>query len=217
MENSNPLKDLQEIRRMMESSSKFLSLSGLSGVFAGLTALGGATWAWLEINRFLKLQDHYYFSGTLNSRIGELEFRLLFIAVAILIVAVGFGFFFTWLKARRSGDNIFSPLSFRMMRSLIVPLGFGGLFTIGLYYHGAYGLIPSATLVFYGMSLLNASKYVHDDIKYLALCQMALGIVALFTLNTPWSGLICWTIGFGVLHIVYGLIMYIKYDRKPSN
>lgn len=217
MNKTNPLEDLHEIRRMMEGSSKFLSLSGLSGIFAGLTALAGAAWAYFEINKFTRLSNHYLFSGNWERKAYELELKLLFIAILILIVALGFGVLFTWLKAKRENKSIITPLSFRLVRSLLVPLFFGGAFTLGLYYHGAHLLIPSATLIFYGMSLLNASKYVHVDIKYLALCQMLLGVVALFMMKKPWSGLVFWAIGFGILHIVYGTIMYFKYDRKQTS
>jgi len=216
MNEKNPLDDLQEIRKMMEGSSKFLSLSGLSGIFAGLTALAGATWAWFEISRFIKLELHYLVLGRLDQRYASLELRLLLIGALVLVVALVFGVLFTWLKAKRENKSIITPISFRLVRSLMVPLFFGGCFTLGLYYNGYYEIVPSATMIFYGMSLLNASKYVHVDIKYLALSQMILGVVALFMMAEPWSGLIFWAIGFGVLHIVYGTIMYFKYDRKKT-
>ena len=46
---TNPGEDLQAIREIMERSSKFLSLSGLSGIFAGVCALIGAAIAWFII------------------------------------------------------------------------------------------------------------------------------------------------------------------------
>ena len=211
MKNTNPLEDLQEIRRMMEGSSKFLSLSGLSGIFAGLTALTGAWFARKEIITFRKKYVFYDLQGRLKEGFWELDKRLMLIAFLVLIVALGFGVFFTWLKARKSGSSLVTPLSFRLVRSMMVPLFFGGLFCFALYWHGFIGAISPAMLIFYGMALLNASKYVHADIKYLALCEMALGVVGMFYI---YHGLIFWSIGFGVLHILYGTIMYFKYDRK---
>jgi len=195
----------------MEQSSKFLSLSGLSGVFAGLTALAGASWAWLEIEYFETRWLHYHASGSVDTKIQELEFRLGLIALLVLIFAITFGVFFTWLKAKRQQKSILTNLSLRLVISLMVPLAFGGAFTLGLYYHEAYFFVAPATLIFYGMALLNASKYVHLDIKYLALCQMALGVISLFNLG---NGIYYWAVGFGVLHIFYGIIMYLKYDRN---
>lgn len=211
MNNKNPIEDLKEIRKMMENSSKFLSLSGLSGVFAGLTALAGAWLAYNEIKSFEKLLPHYYLQGRLDQGYDALSFRLAVIAGIILIVALCFGILFTWLKAKRQNIKLWTPLSIRLIISLMVPLGFGGLFIIGLYYQGFYTLIAPATLIFYGMALLNGSKYVHVDIKYLALCEITLGVISVFKLH---YGITFWAIGFGVLHILYGMIMYFKYDRK---
>lgn len=210
MSKTDALDDLKEIRKMMEGSSKFLSLSGLSGVFAGLTALVGAYLAWLEIEDFQKKYIFYELQGRVEEGFWELDKRLMIIAAGTLILALFFGVLFTWLKAKRRGENILSKLSFRMLLSLMTPLFFGGVFCIGLYYHGMWGAIAPATLIFYGMALLNASKYVHADIKYLALCEMALGVVAMFSI---YNGLIFWVIGFGFLHIIYGAILYFKYDR----
>jgi len=211
MTNKNPIEDLKEIRKMMESSSKFLSLSGLSGIFAGATALLGAWLAYLEIEKYRELLPYFYLQGRLAEGEQELSIRLFLIAIGILIVALAGGFFFTWLKAKKQKKQLFTALSLRLIISLAVPLFFGGLFIIGLYYHGAYPLIAPATLIVYGMTLLNGSKYVHVDIKYLALCEMALGVIAIFKLH---YGFTAWIIGFGVLHILYGTIMYFKYDRN---
>lgn len=211
MNEKNPIEDLKEIRKMMESSSKFLSLSGLSGIFAGLTALAGAWLANEQIKDFEQRMVFYHLQNRLAEGEQTLMLRLVLIALSVLVVAVTFGILFTWLKARKQHKKLWTPLSFRLVISLLVPLSFGGLFIAGLYYHGAYPLVAPATLLVYGLALLNGSKYVHVDIKYLALCQMALGVFSIFYLQ---YGFLAWIIGFGVLHILYGTIMYFKYDRK---
>ncbi|WP_066759585.1 hypothetical protein [Crocinitomix algicola] len=211
MNDKNPIEDLKAIRKMMESSSKFLSLSGLSGIFAGLTAIVGAYFAHLEIKHWNLLMPHYYLQGRGQEGYETLSLRLLLIALIILVIALSFGVFFTWLKARKLDKSIWTPLSMRLVISIMIPLGFGGMFCIGLYVQGYPELIAPAMLIFYGFSLLNGSKYVHNDIKFLALCEMALGVISLLDLN---KGIMYWTIGFGILHIFYGAIMYFKYDRK---
>ncbi|WP_027418345.1 membrane protein [Crocinitomix catalasitica] len=203
--------DLREIRRMMEESTKFLSLSGLSGVFAGITALVGAYFAHLEIKHFSNNYITYEILGKTSIASQELSKQLLLIAGTVLLVAIGTGFLFTWLKAKKENKQLVSKLSIRLIISLGVPLFFGGAFVLALFYHGFYGLVAPATLIFYGLALLNCSKYVHVDIKYLALCEMALGVAAAFFL---YYGIYFWAVGFGVLHILYGAIMYFKYDRK---
>lgn len=211
MTDKNPLEDLREIRRLMENSSKFLSLSGLSGIFAGLAALGGAWLAQKQIDHYENLGYFYYIQDRMADWSYELSIRLLGIALLVLVVAVSFGVLFTWLKAKQQGKKLWTTLSIRLVISLSVPLFFGGLFLAGLFYQGAYMLIPGATLLIYGMALLNATKYVHQDIKILALAEMALGIYSIFDLTFGMYGLI---IGFGIFHILYGTFMYFKYDRK---
>lgn len=211
MSKINPIDDLQEIRKMMESSSKFISLSGLSGVFAGLTALAGAVGAYLLMSDFSRRALHYQSSGKFQAQIDVLEFSLMILAFLVLIIAVGFAIFFTGLKARKNGQKLLSPVAFRLVRSMFTPLIFGGVFTIGLYYHNLYLLIAPAMLIFYGMSLLNASKYVQVEMKYLAVSQMLLGTISVFL---PGFGLYFWALGFGVLHIIYGTIMWYKYDKQ---
>ena len=77
-------------------------------------------------------------------------------------------------------------------------------------YHQLFQFIPSLMLVFYGMALLNASKFSIDTIWYLAVLELILGIVAAFFVD---AGLWFWMIGFGILHIVYGFIIYYKYEQ----
>lgn len=218
---TNPIEDLQEIRKMMEGSSKFLSLSGLSGIFAGLTGLVGTFMAYLEIKHFENMYLSNQLAGTIVRAEWNLLTRLSIMALVVLVVALSFGFLFTWRKARKENQTLMSPLSFRLVRSLMVPLFFGGCFVIIAIYHGMIGIVVPATLIFYGMGLLNASKYVHVDIKYLAVSEMILGLIAFATLEYNYDGvmrmLIYWGLGFGVLHILYGTIIYFRYDAKKSN
>lgn len=220
MSKTNPLEDLQEIRRMMEGSSKFLSLSGLSGVFAGITALVGTYLAWLKVTHFEKLYMTNLTQGTLVKAEWNLMRDLGIMASLVLIIALVFGFFFTWLKARKENQKLVTPLSFRLIRSLMVPLFFGGCFVLIAIYHGMIGIVVPATLIFYGLALLNASKYVHVDIKYLAVSEMILGLAAFATMEYDYPGavrmLIYWGLGFGVLHVLYGTVIYFRYDYKKS-
>ena len=118
--------------------------------------------------------------------------------------------FFTTHKARRKGQAIWGPLTRRLLFNLALPLLAGGIFCLALFYHGQVGLIAPATLVFYGLALVNASKYTLDDIRHLGIAEIALGLAALFLLG---NGLEFWAIGFGVLHILYGTLLYFKYER----
>jgi hypothetical protein len=197
------LQDLSEIRSLMERSSKFISLSGLSGISAGVIATLGGVFTYFTILEYDK--DGSFFYNT------PLLIRLVSIGVTVLALALSFSIFFTLRKARRKGINIWNNNSKRLLESMVVPLIAGGLFCLFLL-KSAPHLVDAATLIFYGLALLNASKYTFDDIKIVAYIQIALGLLAGFA--THWSiSLLFWTLGFGIVHIVYGFIMYNKYDK----
>jgi len=196
--------DLSHIRSMMERSSRFISLSGLSGVFAGLSALIGG----LYVYQLFKINGLDYFDGEHKLYSVDLVSELVVIALIILFFALTFGIFFTIRKSRKYNLPIWTTATKKMLVNLAIPLVVGGVFCIALLYHQIYVLIAPATLLFYGLALINAEKYTFSDIKYLGFCELALGCVSLFFLG---YGLVFWIIGFGVLHILYGLIVFKKY------
>jgi hypothetical protein len=199
------LENLKEIRSLMERSSKFLSLSGLSGISAGVCALLGAWYAYAKL--------HVDGSGLLsNPEIRhEIVPQLVVEALIVLTFALLFGTLFTIRKARKQGLSVWNKTSKLLLLNLMIPLIAGGFFCLGMLYHGFFWLCFPATLVFYGVALVSASKYTLHDIFYLGIAEIVLGIIALFLAK---YNLICWAIGFGVLHIVYGSVMYFKYDRQ---
>lgn len=204
MENKNYQEDLQHIRKMMEKSSRFISLSGISGVFAGLFALAGAIYVYF----FFKKNGVDYFEGTVKYYEKDIITHLVIVAMVVMVLAISSGAYFTIKKSKAHHLQIWDATTKKLLYNFAIPLGIGGLFCAGLLYHGLHGLLSPATLIFYGLALFNAGNYTFSDIKYLGLCEMALGIVSLFFLG---YGLFFWAIGFGVLHIVYGLIMHKKY------
>ncbi len=214
-EKNKHLENIKEIRSIMERSSQFISLSGLSGVFVGITALFGALSIFLfKLKHF---SGRYYndkvYSGELHLKGVELSEFILFIIVSgfiMLILSLYFAYFFTNRNAKRKGLPVWSSSARRMIINLSIPLITGGLFCFVLIYHNLIYLIVPATLIFYGLALINASKYTLRDIRYLGLIEILLGLIASVWIG---YGLIFWAIGFGVLHIIYGLTMYWKYER----
>lgn len=197
--------DLVHIRSMMERSSRFISLSGLSGVFAGIFALIGASYA-----AFLfESNGMSYFDGLEKVYSDDLIFKLIVLAVVILVLALFSGFLFTYKKSKKNNLPIWTSTTKMMLLQLAIPLVVGGVFCLALIYHGLFVFLAPATLLFYGLAFVNAGKYTYSDIQYLGCFQLFLGSVSLFFLG---YGLIFWTLGFGILHIVYGTIMFKKYD-----
>ncbi|KOP37846.1 hypothetical protein DBB36_17670 [Flavobacterium sp. WLB] len=202
--NQKHQEDLAHIRSMMERSSRFISLSGLSGVFAGLSALIGG----LYVYQLFKVNGIEYFTDEHIILSGSLVSELIWIGVIILICAFVFGTFFTVRKSKKYNLPIWTSATKNMLFNLAVPLAAGGIFCLALIYHGYYGLVAPSTLLFYGLAVINAEKYTFSDIKYLGFSELLLGCISLFYIG---YGLIFWILGFGILHIAYGLVMFKKY------
>jgi hypothetical protein len=208
---SSPEETLSEIKHLMERSSRFISLSGFSGIFAGTYALLGGLAAYL-----------YYFrhAGTLDlqNRIGgntvegqqHLLSFLLFDGAVVLILAVGTGIYLTTRKARKDGNSLFDSAAKKLLANLSIPLVTGGLFCLAIIYHGHWFYLMPAMLIFYGLALVHASKYTRDVVRSLGIAEICLGLASLVIVG---YGLLFWSLGFGVLHIIYGAYMYNKYEK----
>jgi hypothetical protein len=201
--------DLKTIRKIMEESTRFLSLSGLSGIFAGIFAIAGALVAWFIIlqNGIIKYDE--LFRSLLLKETFTLRWQLISDAVIVLLLSVLFTLWFSRRKARLAGNALWTPVLQRLMVNMMVPLVTGGLFIIILLVQNHIQLIVPGMLIFYGLALVNAGKFTYGEIFYLGLLEIITGLVsALF----PGLGIYFWTFGFGFLHIVYGLFMYRKYE-----
>jgi len=210
-ENKQHLETLTEIRSLMEKSTKFISLSGLSVVAAGIVGLIGAIAAYVYLEIDFKAANYYDYAYN-NDGTTNFNFINFFIinASTVLIVALSFGIFFTARKAKKNNQTIWNASSKRLLANLFLPLITGGLFCMILFYHGLIGLIAPATLIFYGLALINAGKYTLIDIRYLGVCEIILGLISSVYIG---YGLLFWGIGFGVLHVVYGTLVYFKYEK----
>ena len=209
-QNNDPKEDLQAIRNMMERSSKFLSLSGLSGVVAGICALIGAAVAYFLILDSGQVQYDQYLRGLENASTSSVRSLLAADALVVLIFACLGAFYFSMLKSKKANQQLWTNSTRRLLGHLLIPLVTGGLFAIILVIRNDIQLVASVTLIFYGLSLVNAGKFTFGEIHYLGLTEIGLGILAGIFVN---HGLLFWTLGFGVMHIVYGIVMYYRYER----
>jgi hypothetical protein len=198
----------------MEKSTRFISLSGLSGVAAGVAGLVGAFLAQEHYRALLGLGSRMYGpSQNADEAFREHVSYLIADGAMVLLVALAAALWFTWRRSRRTGQGMWDGSARRLLVNLFIPLFVGGLFALALLASGAVHLVPAATLVFYGLALLNASKYTLDEIRWLGLSEALLGVVAAFW---PGAGLLFWALGFGVLHIFYGGLMYLRHERGTS-
>ncbi|MBP1664703.1 MAG: hypothetical protein H6Q19_1843 [Bacteroidetes bacterium] len=194
----NPGDDLKAIREMMEKSSKFLSLSGLSGIMAGVTAIAGAAFAY-----------HYLLTSVDADKAQKITV-LLIDAILVLISSLAFAIYFSWEKAKKNKLNFYNKVLIKTLYNLSIPLAAGGILCTAMLFRGQTDFIAATTLIFYGLALVNASKYTFEEIHYLGITEIILGLCAAIFIS---NGLIIWTIGFGFCHVIYGFIMYKKYDK----
>ena len=211
MNSNQNIEDLKHIRNMMERSSKFLSLSGFSGIAAGVIALAGAAVAYFVVFRQGAVRYDEYMRALGGGSTANIRLQVITLAFSTLVCAVGASWYFSLRKAKRAGMRLWTPAAKRTLYNFMLPLAAGGIFSISLIMTHNIHLIGSATLIFYGLALVNSSKFTVDEVHYLGLSEIALGIAAGFFLN---YGLLFWAFGFGVMHIVYGIRMYHKYDRQ---
>ena len=208
-ERNHELETLQDIKRIMERSSRFISLSGLSGIVAGVCALVGAYIAHNWITGYYGDDNGNGYNN--ETAFTELKLNLLLLAVAVLAIALASAYYLTWRKAKQDKLPLWDPASRKLLFNMLLPLVSGGLFILAMVQYDTWIFIAPACLIFYGIALVNASKFTLNEVKYLGICQIVLGLI-----NTQFIGygLYFWAFGFGILHIVYGIIMWNKYERK---
>jgi hypothetical protein len=206
MEEKDIYSELSSIRNLMERSTKFISLSGLSGIMAGIYALIGAFVGYKLVyteNSGLLYRDVYLSNPSI-------WWPLFLVAAAVLILSVITGIWLTIKQAQKKGESFWNPVSKRLLLNMAIPLITGGFFILIILFKGHYHIIASACLLFYGLALVSASQFTFTDVKWLGFCEIILGLLAALY---PGQGIVFWAIGFGVLHILYGAIMYFKYNQ----
>ena len=205
------LEAIQDIRRLMQRSSKFLSLSGLSGIAAGFWALVGSYFAYDWIHEYYVAYNETGYTGLAFQK---LKLSLILLAGAVLAAALVSAFYLTWRRASRNNMPVWDHTSRMLVANTLIPLVTGGLLILAmLLRYNEWQYVAPLCLIFYGLALVNGSKYTLSEIRYLGLTEIVLGLVS--TQYIGW-GLYFWAFGFGVLHIIYGFIMWWKNERVAS-
>lgn len=197
-------RDITEIRSMMERSSKFLSLSGLAGIMAGIYALAGA---------FISYKVLDFNPDDLANRSIQSEnslWKVVSLALIVLMLALGTAIYLSWRKASKSGEKLWNATTRRVLSAMAVPLVTGGLLILALMFKGLIGLMAPFTLIFYGLALYSTSKFTYEEVKTMGLIEIGLGLISTYYVQ---YGLLCWALGFGVVHIIYGIYLHYKYER----
>jgi hypothetical protein len=203
MEEKDVYKELSSIRELMERSSKFISLSGLSGILAGIYALAGAGLAYMLIQNSSPETIGLYGKPVIF-------WQWLLIAKVVLILSAVTAYWLSVRKAKSRQENVWNPVSRRLLAASGIPFFTGALFVGIMLLKGEYTTVASACLIFYGLALVAGSQFTFTEVKWLGIGEILLGLLALIL---PGHGLLLWAIGFGLLHILYGSIMHFKYER----
>jgi len=207
MESKNYLQDISDIKTMMHKSSRFLSISGLSGILAGIYALIGAFLGYKIIYANNIISVNGYRTLVLTQ---ERMFEIFFIALAVVLLSLITGVALSYMKAKKQSESLWDATSKRLVINFLIPLATGGFFILFLIEKEVYAFVAPLTLVFYGLACVNASKYTLGYIRYLGITMIVIGLLSVYFLG---YGLFFWALGFGVCHIIYGGIMHFKYDR----
>ena len=212
---NEPIQALEEIKQIMDRSSRFVSLSGWSGIAAGVCALVAAWLARKKFNEYAISENEYEARSnyTRDGNLLQLDRELLILAVITFIAAFFFAFLFTYLRSRKTGVPIWGFMARKVMINVAVPMIVGGLFIWRITDFGLYGLVAPACLIFYGLALINGSKFTLSEVRYLGYLQLILGVINLWAIG---YGVYFWAAGFGVLHILYGIVMWNKYERNEK-
>lgn len=201
------LDHLETIRSIMERSSKFISLSGWAGIFAGTYALISA-YIGVYLLNFNPTSYQYSLSKD-SPQLFHIPVILLLI-VALLNLSVITAVYFTFRKSKQQSLPLWNTTSKLLLEHISMPLVIGAILSILFYLNGFIGLIAPITLLFYGLSLHSASKFTYNEIKYLGGVQLLCGLLAIYWIE---YSMLLWSIGFGWAHIIYGAFMYQKYER----
>ncbi len=206
MKNSETyLSEIKEIRKMMEDSSRFLSLSGLSGILVGVFALVGAYFVGQFVYAEPIVQATIAMYGSFT--------KIIIIAVVVLVLSLLTVILLTYRRAKKAGKKTWNMGSKLMLLNLAIPLVTGGLLIIIFIRNDIVEIIAPGCLIFYGLALINAAKFTRQEIFWLGILEVSLGLMAALFSSL---GLIFWALGFGVLHIIYGTLMYFRYEYKTK-
>lgn len=205
MSNKETQDSLLHIRKMMEDSTRFMSLSGLSGIFIGAYALIAAAFTYW----YLFIESNFVYFKTDKEPTVIITLGITFGITLVLSLATGF--ILSKRKAKTQGTGFWNKSAKKLMINLAIPLATGAMLCLVLAYYNMPLLASSITLIFYGLALINASHYTIKEIKALGILEIIIGFIAAFNIG---YGLYFWALGFGVLHIIYGIVIYLKYDRK---
>lgn len=203
-EEKDYLEDISNIRNMMERSSKFKSLSGISGILAGIYGLVGAYFSYFV----------YEFQPTAIQYTVNKKNQLVFLVLCMFVLAIGSALILAYRNSKRKKEQFWNLISKRLFFSISMPLLIGAILIAFFVQNNMIGLVAPFTLILYGQGIYNASKFSYSELGLMGLLNIVLGLISIFFI--PYS-ILFWSIGFGALHVIFGIYIYYKYEIETIN
>jgi hypothetical protein len=175
--------NLKYIRETMESATSFTGVSGKGYVFAGISALAAA---WLAAQQT---------SAT----------AWLGVWMAELVLAAAVTLAMTASKARSQGSSLWSTSGIKLLLAFLPGMTVGGILTLALYLQGDLSLLPGIWMCLYGAAVMTAGVHSVRVIPVMGALFILVGALVLFT---PLPANITLGLGLGILHIVFGIIVW---------
>ncbi|HXG86130.1 MAG TPA: hypothetical protein VNI84_19070 [Pyrinomonadaceae bacterium] len=179
--------NLRFIRETMERSAVFTSVPGYGGALMGATAVGAAIIAHNQ----------------------PLIKNWLIVWLIEAILAFSIGLFALWQKSKNSGESLASVPAKKFALAFAPPIVAGIILTALLYYRGFYEFLPCVWLTLYGTAVVTGGAYSVRIVPIVGWIFVALGAVAAFAPAS--AGNLLMALGFGAMHIVFGLIVARRY------
>ena len=202
MSKKDYLKDISEIKNMMNKSSRFNSLSGISGIATGIYAIIGSLIGYQYVTK----------NNIEISNLDRFHFSLLFAdLVLIIFLSLITSLIITRRKVKVDGISSGSILTKKMLSNFLIILIPSTIYVLILILNHDFVGAGSLMLFFYGASLINASHNTLEEIKTLGLIEIVLGILIILI---PAFAFWIWLIGAGIIHVIFGLYMYFKHENN---
>ena len=210
MEKNEVKQTLDDIRDMMSKSSRFQAISGYSIIIVGLYAAVAAAIAAALVGAVNLFPFFENIDATLNT---PAKIRLAtIIALSLFTLSLLTVFAMAIAKSKRHNLRFaFDKRMRQMLTDFFLPLAAGGLVSIALIMQQHYGLTSSIMLLFYGLALVNSSHYTYPALRWLGYTELALGIADCLTVK---HAILFWFLGFSVMHIIFGIVYVIMFERK---
>ncbi len=210
MDADKAAENLTVIRQLMERPIRYSTMSGLSGILAGLAALGGvATDAWV----------------CNNNMPADAMWINMFVWGGVFMTAFTCSVVLTHIRERKQGMPFWSPVKRRILSTILPPFVCGIGLTFAIMHRWStgdgpnqWGLVPPIWMTFYGVTLWQIGRFSATELRVMGLAFMLAGLITACRYQYSIPGLTpgtapYWTLGitFGGFHIVYGIIVWIRH------